>query len=770
MMEGSSRVGPRRARTERLREAAAEADGDEIDVRRWIRTIWRRKWFVATPALLATTLAAVLALRMEDRYTAVAEVLIDPGREQVANMEDIVAGIGRDRAAINTEIDVLTSRGLAVRVVEELGLERHPEFNPELRPEPALAFDLDLDPVAYLPEGWRAWFEGAGAGGARAAVPEPLTPVALGGLGAELDPRRERMAEAVLSRLAVRPKGDQTRVILIEASAGSPRLAASLANGVSELYLESQLEAKFGATRRATRWLGERVDRLKEQVRASEEAVAAYRKAAGLVRGERSTVTTQQLSELNSELILAQTEQAEAEARYAQVRRQVARGGVDAAAKVLDSDIIDQLRAQRGELQRRSAELATQFGPKHPRMINLRAEVTDIDGQIRAEVEKTLQRLTNELEVARTRAATLRDNVSALEAATADANTRGVKLRQLEREAEANRQLYETFLARLKETSAKEGTQTSDARIISHAGVPAVPSGPNRKSTVTAAFALSLGFGLGLVVLLEKLDRGLRSGEQVEQLYGLPGLGLLPMVGRRPTPAGPVRALARHDSAYAEALRNLHASVLLSDLDAPPGLVLFTSSAPGEGKSATAASLARVLARAGTRALLIDADLRRPQLHRTFELARAPGFVDVVSGETAFDAAVSREEATGVHVLPAGRLVQNPADMLAADRTRRVLEDLGRRYDIVLLDAPPANAVADARILGVVADSTVFLARWGETPREQVLYALRQLDEAGARLAGVALTMVNVRKHAQYGYADSGYYTGRYGDYCARRA
>lgn len=769
-MEGSPLLRPRNERTERLREPAGEVDGDEIDIRRWVRTFWRRKWFMITPAVLVTTVAAVLALRMEDRYTAVAEVLIDPGREQVANMENIVAGIGSDRAAINTEIDVLTSRGLAVRVVEALDLERYPEFNPDLRPEAALAFEFEMDPVAYLPAAWRAWLEDDKPEGAQASVPDPSVPVAVGGFGTELDARQEQMADALLAQLTVRPKGDNTRVIQIAASAGSPRLAASLANGISEFYLEAQLEAKFGATRRATRWLGERVDSLKQELRASEETVAAYRKAAGLVQGERSTVTTQQLSELNSELILAQTEQAEAEARYAQVSRQVARGGIDAAAKVLDSPLIDQLRTQRGDLQRQRAELATQLGPKHPRMVNLSAEVADIDKQIRSEVEKTLQRLTNELEIARTRAATLQGKVAELEAATADANTRGVKLRQLEREAEANRQLYETFLSRLKETSAKEGTQSSDARIISHAGVPTTPSGPNRKSTVAAAFALSLGFGLGLIVLMEKLDRGLRSGEQVEQLYGLPGLGLLPLVGRKPTLAGPVRALARYDSAYAEALRNLHASVLLSNLDAPPKLVLFTSSAPGEGKSATAASLARVLARAGTRVLLIDADLRRPQLHRTFDVARAPGFVDVVSGETSFDAAVSREAATGVHLLPAGRLVQNPADMLAADRTRRMLEDLGVRYDLVLLDAPPASAVADARILGSIADSTVFLARWGETPREQVLYALRQLDESGARLAGVALTMVNVRKHAQYGYADSGYYTGRYADYYSRRA
>ena len=504
---------------------------------------------------------------------------------------------------------------------------------------------------------------------------------------------------------------------------------------------------------------------LRGQVESSERAVEEYRREHGLIQGKGNTVTEQQVSEINTQLILARTKTAEAEARLRQIRSLVeSEDGVESAVNVLASPLISRLRERETDVARREAEMATELGPRHPKMINIRAELEEVRAKLSTEVEKIVRASRNELEVARIRERTLERNLRDIEAKTAKVNTAQGRLRVLEREAAANRTLFDTFLARWKETGRQEEIQQADARILSHAQVPRAPSSPRKLRIVAVAFAFSLFLGVVLVFLVEQLDSGFRSSDQVERAAGVSTLSLIPLLSKlrlkRHSPVDYV--LNKPASSFAESLRTLYTGVLLSSAGSPAKSILVTSSLPEEGKTTICVALARLLARSGRKVLLVDADLRRSQVARMLNLPNHAGLVQILGGGgESFKDVVQRDEGSGLHMLSTGSTsVTNASDLLESTTMRRLLEALRGVYDVVVIDSPPVHLVSDSRILAGMADRTVFVVRWSKVRREVALLGLRRIVESGANVAGVVLSMVNVRRNARYAYADSGYYYG----------
>ena len=730
---------------------------------RWPREfaaqLWRHKAIILVTIGLVTLAAYLFVNQITPRYSAKTKILVGVPKTNVLDVEDVVRGLRTDRATIESEVLVLTSRTLAAKVAAELDLVDEPAFNPKLRPR-RRSLDLlgslrsVLNPRRWIPEEWRAMLSGADP----AEPPPPPTPE-------EIERRtRAAVTARVMGAVSARVQG-RSRVIVVTARSTDPKLAAAVANTLSDLYLLEQLEAKFEATRRANDWLNERVGDLRRQVEASERAVEEYRRAHDLVEGKHATVNEQQISEITTQLILARTKTAEAGARLRQIRTLVtSERGVESAAEVLASPLINRLREQEAEVARRAAEMATELGPRHPEMINIKAELADLRVGIEAEVEKVVRGLDNESEVARVREQTLERNLEDLKAEAAESNTAQGRLRVLEREAAANRTLFDTFLARWKETGRQDEIQHPDARILSYAEAPRRPSSPKKRRIVGAALVFSVVLGVLLVFLIEQLDNGFRSAEQIESMAGVGTLALVPLLTRlrlkRTTPAGYV--LDKPASSFAESLRTLYTGVLLSAVDAEARSILITSSLPGEGKTTLCIAMARLLARGGRRVLLLDADLRRSGVTRMLELPNEAGLIQLLGarGEMLEDV-VQQDPGSGLHVLAAGRgSVPSPSDLFESDRMKALLSALRDAYDLIVIDSPPVHVVSDARILTRLADKTVFVVRWSKVRREVALLGLKQIVEAGANLAGVVLSMVNVRRHARYGYADSGYYYG----------
>ena len=395
-------------------------------------------------------------------------------------------------------------------------------------------------------------------------------------------------------------------------------------------------------------------------------------------------------------------------------------------------------------------------------MIIIRAQVSDLRESIGREVGKIVQGLRNEAAVARARESSLNGSLTKLVSDVAKLSKAGVKLRAIEREADANQALFNMFLASSKETDVQSNFQQADATIISPADPPNKPSFPDKPLLFVISNVIALAAGLLVAVGVESLDKGFRSADQIEQIIGARCLGLVPAlrglskIGKTPEEY----ILEKPESAYGEAIRGVYTSIRMLDVKNPPKLLMIASALPKEGKSTMVTSLARLVAGIGLKVIVLDCDLRRPLLHKLFGLSSKPGLAEYLREKVPLDAVIHQDHHSSAHVMAAGERVLGPTDLFTSDRMRELLQELRRSYDLILIDTPPVLAVSDARIISALVDKTLFVVRWAETQRKLAVAALNQLNNVGCDVAGVLLCMVDAKKHAQYSYSDSGHFYG----------
>ena len=735
---------------------SAEQRSDELNLRELWRALLRRKFVLLTTMLVITGATYAFISQETPLYTGQVLIQIQTRDAQVIQVPGVMEELIADPATIQSEIQFLTSPAYLRRMVEQLNLMEDPEFNGALREDadqPSV-FEL-LNPMRYVPESWRS----SVTGGQQTAAPA-------------VDPAARQLTGVVGtfgSRLLIEQIGG-SYVIALSFMAEDPVKAAMIANAMADEYLVSQVEAKFGAAERATDWLSKRIQELRGEVLEAEAKIIEYRSRNNLVNTDNNNPVTLQFFQLNSQLALAQAERAGAEARLGQARAMLdTENGVAAAALVLNSVVMADLRSQELQLTRRISELSSEMGERHPLMVTTQGELENVREKMRDEVQRIISDLTNEVAVARARERELQNNMASLQNDASDVDMAGVELRDLTMEADANRELFGTFLTRFREIIEQQDLQEADAKIMSAASVPLAPSYPQVKLVTMIGFAASLVLGTLLVFVVERWDSGygFRSADEIQSALGLRALALVPDLSRRETNGASAEdyIVLKPNSAYAEALQRIRTSLFLADGERTPKTVLVTSSVPLEGKSAIAASLARQSARSGLKVILVDADLRRPRLHEVLGLANQNGLSEVLTGRVSPEAAIKHDERSGLDFLPAGVGVVSPPDLFRSSTMRILLEEMGAYYDLVIIDSPPVGAVSDGLTLSGIVDKSLYVIRWEQTPRNVVLAGMRQMFEAGADVAGVVLSRVDLKKHARYGYADSGYYRGNYSKY-----
>ncbi len=714
---------------------------DVIDLHQLFGVIRRRANVILGCVVLGTVLATVWIFQLTPRYTAEATVMLDTRKNQMVDFTSLMAGLSGDQSVVRSEMEILKSRALAEKVAEKLKIDEWPEYNPSLR-RPGF-FDALLSPFAWVTN----------------AIRSLTTSSSAAALDNEARTRDRKAAEVTLlmDRMEITNDG-RSYLIKIHAQSTNRNAAALIANTYVDFYLLDQIEAKFDAVKRATGWLNDQLDQLRQKVRDSERAVEVYKDQNNLTQTTKgTTLSEQQMSELNSQLILATADRAQKESNLAQIR-----SGSDSAA-VMNSPLVEKLRADEADLRHKKAELSNRYQPSHPTMVNLQSQIEEIKRKIDDEAGKTVRGLQGDVNAARAKENSLRDQLGSLQKNANQEGKLDVTLRELQREADANKLLYESFLTRFKQTSSEEDIQQADARLVSSALPPRIPSFPKKTVLVGFSFLVSLLVGAAAAFILERLDNGFRSAEQVEKLLGVSTLGLVPGVVRQELPQDVV--VKRPTSQYSEAIRSIRTALRYSDVDNPPKVVLITSSLSGEGKTVFAGSLARSVARSGGKSLLVDCDLRRPSVAKLLGVNGEPGMLDVFAENANIDALIRVDEESGMHYIPSKGGTANPQDLLSSQQMRSFLERMRARYDLIVLDAPPVLAVSDPIILSHFVDTTIYLVRWETTPRPIVTGAVRMLRSNGGDIAGVVLSRVNARKHATYGYGDNGYYYGRYSNY-----
>lgn len=723
------------------------ADFSDVDLKEALLTIWRRKWLVFGTVVLLAGIATAVVLSMTPLYTAYVKVLLE---EQRTAVQPLVA----TESPAEDQIQVIASRTLAQRVIDKLDLASDPEFNETLREESGLVrLWQQISPMAWVR-------------GQLRQDPPALTE----DLHARV--QHERLVEGFLDRLTVNTV-QMSRVIEIGFTSEQPAKAARIADEIANTYLEQRLEAKFAEIQRTTGWLDQRIGDLRQQVQVAEAAVETFRRQSGLVESNAGeTVTAQQVSELNTQLILARTARAEKEARRDQVQRLTRSGGsgISTSGEVLNSTLINALIAQEVEVKRRLSDLSQEYGSRHPQFVSARTELADLQAKIRQEMERVAENMQNEVNVARERERFLEASVRELEAKVADSNDAAVTLRALERDANAARTMLETFLQQFQQFKTQDdlGSQRPDASIISLAAFPQYPSYPRKTLTVAAAIVIGGLLGVVLALLAERFESVFRSAEQVEQHLMLPVLGSVPDLRglRQVRKTGlPAYILEHPHSAAAEAVRSINARILHSRGSRAGISIQFASAEPEEGKSSLVISAAQMQGRAGRKVLLIDADFRHSQVARVLGLQPAPGLIDLMAKRLPYTEVLQQDPVSGIDVIVAGRFTSSAHDLLSSGRLAELMQQVRDSYDLILIDSPPVLSLSDAGLIADAVDGTVFVTRWGRTRKETARYAVKQIQASGGSIVGMVLSFVNVKRASAYTYGDSGQYYGKHQKY-----
>jgi exopolysaccharide transport family protein len=732
--------------------AAGMRPSGAFDLNRLISTIRRRLSLAIAVGAVVFAVAVVVTFLMPARYLGSVDVMIDPvmtdsRAEDVVKVQAPMGGLPTDTNTVDSEVEVLRSRALADRVATELGLDRDPEFNTSLQPPNFLTFLKGLTSFLKSPPH---------AGG--------MTPA---------QAAHEGVVGNLMAATSVHRAG-MTYLINVGVLSTDSAKAARLANAFADNYVEQQLEAKFQANQNAGDFLNKRMVQLRQEVLDADTAVEQYKIANNLMSAQGATLTEGEITGLDQQLATTRASQAEAEARLNTARAQMARGsnGED-VGEALDSPVIQHLRQQRATVSAQVADLQGRYGDKHPEMLKAKRQLADIDAQIQAEIKRIISNLEAQAQVARQRTASIQGSVNASKGSLAGNNRATVRLNELQRNADASKALYEAFLNRFKETSAQSGVEKSNARIVSHSAIPTRPAEPNKLLNLALGFVLAAGAAMAAVMLAEALDNGLTTADDIDSQLDLPSLGSIPLLSStlegikgKASRLSPVSFVVEKPvSAFAEAFRNLRASIVFSKVGEPVKVIAITSSLPGEGKTTTSLCLARTIALGGASVIVVDCDLRQKAVNDFIKGDVTVGLVEVLNGDVTLDQALVKDEATGAVLLPLAKPTYTAKDIFSSDAMHRLLQELRRRYDVVILDTAPVLPIADTRILAPQADVVVLLARWRKTPKKAIENSLRLLASGGAYIAGAALTQVDMKQQSRYGYGDPGYYYRSYKKY-----
>lgn len=770
-------------------EARVVRPAAAVDLAELIAIFRRRKWSIVWTVGVITALAGAVGLQREPIYTATADILIAPEGTEFAIPEVNRAGVQQVLAEATTQLEILQSQGFRAKLVDSLDLLGDPAFNPSLAAEERPRADRAVDPKANsspatdrlwawlvedglkLAEDWLnklAWLSPDRWLVAQSPAKESfvLPPKSADQVSKEApdqyDARRAHAIALLAEGLtATQPGG--SFLVRITYSSPDPRLAARIANGAAELFVEQRRQVQLEASERGVAWLAKRVVDLREELAEAERAVKQFKADNDLLDPEAGRLIAQELAEVNKEVVSLRALLAEKRSQLAALREKVERGeGIDAVSEIAPSALLADLRHRESQLVQEEAELQAVYGPKHPRYLAWNEERARLTGQIEAVVDRIIRGMETDLRIVSAREQALVAEFEILRHRNRQQSQLRSRLEELEHHVATTQALYEPTLLRLKEKREQVEFLEARAQIASRALVPVLPSSGGPIRFLLIGFVASGLLSAMVALLRERLDTRFRSEHQIREELGLEPLGVVPHLSRRMRARmRPHRYVMEYpQSAYAEGIRAVYTGLRAGNT---AQVVLISSASPHEGKTTLALSLAVFAARAGHRVLVIDFDLRRPEVARTLVPPKAkarmpsePGVVDCVLHDVPIQDAVLHHSHTGVDLLPVLRRPQDPTAVLSSPGLDRVIAEARAAYDVVVLDSPPVLAVLDAQELAQRCDAVLFLANWDKTSRAAALNALNRLRSFSDKVAGVALVGVKLRRYAQDLYCSSG--------------
>lgn len=725
-------------------------DEDFIDIGRLFRVVLRYKWGILGLALVITLFTGLMLMNVKPVYRASASVMLESGGANLVGVEDVYAINASHMYLVNTQFNILQSRDLVERVVRRLSLHKHPVF---------VAADAEQKEQEKNKANKAPWYRFD----FKSLLPQRDEPPA-----PELTAEEKQesaihsITNAIIGGLTVKPV-DFSLIANLSFESTDPKLAAQVVNAIAEEFIAHDLKVRMSGTLQATDWLNVRLEDLKSKLHVSEQALQDFRDREGLV--EISGVTGLGNSELNS--LVKRLD----DARKVRLEAQNIKDEVQGMGKasidtlmtlpaVLQHQLIRDLKREQSDVVRKVAELGKRYGAKHPKMIAARSDLAAATGALAREVRKVVSGINREYQLALRNEQQLQANWEASKNQMQGFNRKEFELRELQREVNTNRELYEVFFTRIKSVSQTGGFEKPHARIVDRAITPGSPFKPNKKRSLILALVLGLMLGSGIAILLDVLDNTIKSPDDVQDKLRFPLLGSVPKMATDKK-GNFEQFWQQPQSQFSEALRTIRTGVVLSGLDDPAKTIVVTSTVPGEGKSTIALNLGSALGQM-EKTLVIGADLRRPSLAKLCQLTpNHPGLSHFVSGAAELDACVEYLDELKIFVMPAGVIPPNPLEMLGAKKFIEGLEVLKQRFDRIVIDTPPLHPVSDALVLASYADSVIYVVKADSTSATQVKKSMASILASNEPLTGVVLNQFDITKASKY--YGSKYY--KYGDY-----
>jgi capsular exopolysaccharide synthesis family protein len=707
-------------------------------------TIWllrKRKWVILATVLIISTVGILMSLRTTRKYEAVAQIALAKEDNENLGFKDVQSNTDSADSDYTVNMDtqtrILQSDRLALEVIGNLHLDQNPAF----------------------------------AGGLAVAPPKPGT-VAV----QQVDRQREAALLGSFHGSMNVKTVRNTRIIEISFRSPDPVLAAAVVNNIVSTYVEDNYRTRYESTMQASDWLAKQISDLQMRVETSQEKLVRYQRENGMLGiDEKQNIITQKLDDLNKSFTDAQADRITKQAAY-----ETAKAGKFDQLAESGNGIGSTLRQQEATLRAQYAQLTTTFGPNYPKTLELKNQIDQTERSIQAENQRALTRLEESFTSAGAREAMLGKALDQQKLEANQLNEKAIEYSILKRDLDANRTLYEGLLQKLKEAGVAAGLKSSNIRIVDNARVPTVPVVPNTTRNFMMSLLVGLLAGVALAVLLETLDTTVTTSEEAQGLTALPSLGFIPhstlLNGSHPVRHNSTVPLAsgqnspaliaqlRPNSEVAESFRSLRTSILLSSAVKRPRLIMFTSPMPQEGKTTTCVNMAIVLAQRGGKVLLIDADLRRPGIHRAFGCPNSIGLSSVLAGLESFEKVIQNyEPLSNLSIVPTGPTPPHPSELLGSERMQELLAQLSRLYDHIILDSPPVNLVTDPAVLSQYMDGVFLVVRSGKTTKNALRHARDQLSQIKAPLIGLVvndarLNSVDYNYRSYYGHKQGGYY------------
>ncbi|MCU0091341.1 AAA family ATPase [Pseudomonas koreensis] len=736
-------------------------DKDTLDLLNLWRVIWRAKWSIGWLVLLSCALAAAVVSSITPQYIGSTTLLFNDKTPPLMSFQQVKDSGGNATDYLQTQQALLQSRDLAERAVKKLGLTTHPVTDPRQQPKPWFAprqwlANLDLD--QWIP-----------------------------GLGRFLPPKKEELTEAevfnqvtqnLMLHTSVKFVG-KSQLLEIEVELPDPVLAAAAANALAQGFTDSQLDTSEKSSQTTTAWMNTRLIKLRDNLRAAEKKLQGYREEQGLVDvGGVATISANELEMTGNRMVDARRNRAEAESEYRQAK---ALGNGDlsrlsSVPAVLSNPLVQKFQADRAVAQAKVDELAGRYGPKHPSLISAQTELRTATTSLQLQVQQVVAGIERQYQLATASEASLRQSFNSNKAQIQDIARKEFQLREFQREVDSTRALYETFVTRLKETTATADMDSTKVRIVDPAIVPVDASKPRKTLIVGIVGLVAAVIGVGLALLFESLSNTFKTDESIESVLNVPLLSVVPLVVKKSR-----RQLARlfednDNPRFSETIRNLRTWLMLQSSEKPSQVVLVTSTVAGEGKSTIATNLASSLTPL-ERVLLIDADMRQPTLSLNFDFPPdSPGLANVIAGTARLEDCIV--SVGNLDMLPAGKVLPPsldmfvaprlpspgdplnpvqppPQDLLSSPRMARMLEALRSRYRHIIIDSPPAEMISDALLLARHSDAVIYVVKADSTSISQVQRGIAMLQQSHVPVFGTVLNQVDLRKARKYGYHHS---------------